>query len=194
MGSLAAYANLAQDWSFYEIDPAVERIARDARYFTFLESCGASCRVLIGDGRLLIEDAEARHDVLVLDAFSSDAIPIHLLTTEAIDLYLEHLTADGILAFHISNRHFDLRPVLGRAAANRGLTAMVRDDSDGSSEFPGALGSRWVVMARSVTNLALLSATPGWTPLNDDGRLVWTDDFRTFGRLWYGGSHPMGTP
>jgi hypothetical protein len=177
VGSLAAYAKEAQDWLFYEIDPAVERIARDSRYFTFLKSCGSSCRVLIGDGRLLIDSAGAKHQVLVLDAFSSDAIPIHLLTAEAIEIYLEHLSGDGLLAFHISNRHFDLRPVLGRVAATLGLVAIVRDDTSRDVDALGAQRSRWVVMARSAAALAGLPSSSGWMPLNDDGAPVWTDDF-----------------
>lgn len=177
VGSLAAYAKTTQDWSFYEIDPAVERIARDARYFSFLQDCGSSCRVLIGDGRLLINQSNEQHQVLVLDAFSSDAIPVHVLTSEAIEDYLTHLTPNGVLAFHISNRHFDLRPVLGRVAGAQGLVAMVRDDIDVGFHDPGTRGSRWVVMARNHAALAGLPARPGWAPLESDGGRVWTDDF-----------------
>ena len=116
VGSLAAYAAAGDQWTFYEIDPVVERIARDGRYFRFLEQCGRACRVIIGDARLSLERSPATHDIIILDAFSSDAIPLHLLTLEAVRVYLSRLRADGFLAFHISNRHVNLRPALARIA------------------------------------------------------------------------------
>lgn len=176
VGSLAAYAQPNQSWTFYEIDPSVERIAKDERYFTYLKACAAACRVAIGDGRLLIAAEPKKHDILVLDAFSSDAIPVHLLTTEALDEYLGHLSEGGVLAFHISNRHFDLRPVLGRAAANRNLLALMRFDSMPDAA-PGLSGSLWVVMARTPEVLAQLAANPDWKRMISDGRRAWTDDF-----------------
>jgi spermidine synthase len=177
VGSLAAYARVGQAWTFYEIDPTVERIARDGRYFTFLETCGRTCRVVIGDGRLSIRFSAEKHDIIVLDAFSSDAIPVHLLTREAIDEYLGTLRDDGVLAFHISNRHFDLEPVLSRVAADRRLFSVVREAAVAGTPELGHLASRWVVMARNAEVLSPLASDPGWKTSTTDGRRVWTDDF-----------------
>ena len=117
VGSLASYAGPAQRWTFYEIDPAVERIARDPSYFTYLEDCGARCQVMIGDARLSLARARPQQfGLIILDAFSSDAIPIHLLTREAMELYLSRLAPGGVIALHISNLHLSLSPVLGRVA------------------------------------------------------------------------------
>ena len=177
VGSLAAYARAGQAWTFYEIDPTVERIARDGRYFTFLETCGSTCRVVFGDGRLSIRFSADTHDIIVLDAFSSDAIPVHLLTREAIDEYLGTLRDDGVLAFHISNRHFDLEPVLSRVAADRGLFSVVRQAAIAGAPELGHLASRWVVMTRNAEVLSPLASDPNWKTTVTDGRRAWTDDF-----------------
>jgi spermidine synthase len=97
---LAAYARPGQSWTFFEIDPAVERIARDRRLFTYLDRCGRACRVVLGDARLSLQQDAGTYDVLVLDAFSSDAIPVHRITREAVALYLSRLRSGGLLAFH----------------------------------------------------------------------------------------------
>jgi hypothetical protein len=177
VGSLAAYARPGERWTFYEIDPMVERIARDDRFFTFLETCGSGCRVAIGDGRLSLARSPDRHDVLVLDAFSSDAIPVHLLTLEAIGLYVSRLSDAGVLAFHISNRHFDLRPVLARAADRQHLIAVVRAEGGLEANPLGYANSMWVTMARTTGALGSLNADPRWHRLLTDGLPTWTDDF-----------------
>ena len=121
VGSLASYAGPAQRWTFYEIDPAVERIARNPDYFTYLEECGTRCSVTIGDARLsLVRARPQQYGLIILDAFSSDAIPIHLLTREAMSLYLSRLAPGGVIAMHISNLHLSLSPVLGRGRAGPG--------------------------------------------------------------------------
>jgi spermidine synthase len=178
-GSLAAYARGDQRWSFYEIDPAVERIARNAEWFTYLRACDSRCEVVLGDARLSLAAFHGRHHLLVFDAFSSDAIPVHLLTAEALDLYLSKLAAGGVLAFHVSNRHLELQPVLARLATSRGLawraqlyrpTAADRD--------AGALPSQWVVMARSEEDLGPLGRDARWVGRDQPlGARVWTDDF-----------------
>jgi hypothetical protein len=176
-GTLAAYAQPGSRWTFYEIDAAVERIARDSRYFHYLERCGAACTVVIGDARLTLARSSETHDFLVLDAFSSDAIPIHLLTREALRTYETHLSADGVLALHISNRHINLAPVVARLARDQGLTALMRQDmySDGLNGFEASV---WVVMARSPERLQKIARdTTRWRPLVADGRPSWTDDF-----------------
>jgi hypothetical protein len=175
-GTLAAYSQPESRWTFYEIDGAVERIARDARFFHYLEHCGARCSVVLGDARLTLGESRVAHDILVLDAFSSDAIPIHLLTTEALRTYETRLSEDGILAFHISNRHIKLAPVIARLARERGLTALTRFDKTVDAKL-GFEASEWVVMARRPERLQGLAADAGWTPLMADARPAWTDDF-----------------
>jgi hypothetical protein len=175
-GTLAAYAQPDSRWTFYEIDGAVERVARDTRFFHYLEHCGARCAVVLGDARLTLADSDAAHDVLVLDAFSSDAIPIHLLTTEALRTYETRLSADGVLAFHISNRHIKLAPVIARLARERGLTALTRLDK-GVDPKNGFEASEWVVMARRPERLQRLASDTRWTGLIADARPAWTDDF-----------------
>jgi hypothetical protein len=175
-GTLAAYAQPGARWTFYEIDAAVERIARDARYFHYLEHCGEKCSVVLGDARLTLSESGVAHDILVLDAFSSDAIPIHLLTTEALRTYETRLAPNGVLAFHISNRHIKLAPVIARLARERGLTAVTRLDKAVDSKH-GFEASEWVVMARRPERLQALVADTRWTPLIADARAAWTDDF-----------------
>jgi len=175
-GTLAAYAQPGSRWTFYEIDAAVERIARDARYFHFLEHCAEKCSVVLGDARLTLAGSTVTHDILVLDAFSSDAIPLHLLTTEALRTYETHLSESGVLAFHISNRHIRLAPVIARLARERGLTAVTCLDK-GVDFKHGFEASEWVVMSRRPERLQALVADANWTPLVADARPAWTDDF-----------------
>ena len=176
-GTLAAYVQPGSRWTFYEIDGTVERIARDSQYFHYLERCGAACSVVLGDARLTLARSHETHDFLVLDAFSSDAIPMHLLTREALRTYEARLSPDGVLAFHISNRHINLAPVVARLARDRGLTALMRNDMYSDSES-GFEASMWVVMARSPERLAKIARdTTRWRPLVADARPAWTDDF-----------------
>lgn len=179
VGSLAAYAGPHQRWTFYEIDPAVERIARTTNYFTFLEECRHRCRVVLGDARLsLAASAEAQYGVLVVDAFSSDAIPVHLITREAMALYLNGLETDGVLAFHISNRHLDLAPVLSALAADAGLAGAEQSHEVSVDEAAsGRNSSRWVVMARDPQILEPLLRDQRWAPLAQPSVSLWTDDF-----------------
>jgi hypothetical protein len=180
VGTLSAYVRAGQEWTFYEIDPAVERMARDARYFTFLERCGAACRVVVGDARLSLAAAREQYGLIVVDAFSSDAIPVHLLTNEAMQVYLGHLAPDGVLAFHITNRHLDLEGVMGRLARANELLALQRIDvpTAGAAWAPGKLPSIWVSMARSRRALGDLLRTPGWrSPAVAPAARLWTDDF-----------------
>jgi len=181
-GSLAAYAKPTQDWTFYEINPAVERIARDTKFFTFLKNCRArTLNIVLGDARLRLKDTpNNQYDLFVLDAFSSDSIPMHLVTIEALRLYLEKLANGGILAFHITNRRLDLKPVFANLAYEANLIGLIRDDSqvDISDQISGKEGSVWVVMARHKKELSSLISDPRWKPLHPDPRVgVWTDDF-----------------
>ena len=180
VGTLAAYRAPQRQWTFYEIDPAVERIARTDRWFTFLADCGAACRVILGDARLsLAADRDTRYQLIVLDAFSSDAIPMHLLTNDAMRVYLAHLAPHGLLAFHISNRHLALSGVVGRLGAANGLAALDRlDIATGSSPMPDKTSSEWVVMGRSHDDLGPLAQSPAWSiPPVTPATPLWTDDF-----------------
>src|SRR5262249_45082582 len=125
-GGLACYAEPGQRWAVYQIDPAVERVARDPRYFTYLSDCRAGrLDVVLGDARLRLREApDHEFDLIVLDAFSSDAIPLHLLTREALHLYLDKLADHGLIAVHISNRFLDLAPVLGALARDADLACL----------------------------------------------------------------------
>lgn len=185
-GALAAYADSGVTMDFFEIDPAVIRIARDARYFTYLSDAaarpGSVVRTVEGDGRLaLLARPEASYDLLVIDAFSSDAIPTHLLTREAIDIYVSRLKPGGVVAFHVSSRYFDLRPVLARLAADRGLAIRVREDSEitPAQAAEAKRPSVWVVLARRDADFGpLAAAEPRWTtPYNDPRTPLWTDDY-----------------
>ncbi len=180
-GSLACYQQPGQQWTFYEIDPVVERIARDERYFTFLRDCAPNAPVVLGDARLSLAGApDGGYTLLFLDAYSSDSTPIHLITREALALYLAKLAPDGVLAFHISNQYLDLRPVLGDLAQDAGLVCLSQDDLMLSEEESrlGKSASQWVVMARDRADLGTLAGDQRWRPLaGRPGASVWTDDF-----------------
>jgi hypothetical protein len=180
VGSLASYAGPSQRWTIYEIDPAVEEVARNPSFFTYLQDCGARCEVVIGDARVSLGRARPeRFGVLILDAFSSDAIPIHLLTREALSLYLSRLAPNGIIALHISNLHLSLSPVLGRLAEDQGLVALwQREPATAGSLADGKFPSEWMVIARARADLGALATDPRWKPpvIAPDTPL-WTDDF-----------------
>ena len=179
IGSLATYATPGQSWTFYELDPAVERVARDPSLFTHLRDCAAGrLEVVIGDARLRLADAPAGHfELLILDAFSSDAIPIHLLTREALALYVSRRAPGGLIAFHISNRYLDLEPVLGALAADRGMVARVRADLTVTAEDRevGKQPTIWVVLADADADLGAIAANLRWSPARV-GRALWTDE------------------
>ena len=184
-GALACYGKPGQTFTFFEIDPLVERIARDPALFTYLRDCGASARIVIGDARLsLARVADHSFDLLVLDAFSSDAIPIHLLTQEALKLYFSKLTDDGIAAIHISNRYLNLEPVLGRLAEDLGLLALIRSDDEKTDEEEeqGKFSSTWVIMTRAQNSLAPFAEDERWQKL-ESGPDLWTDSYSNILRL-----------
>ncbi|HET7379655.1 MAG TPA: fused MFS/spermidine synthase [Gaiellales bacterium] len=178
-GSLCAYARPGDEWVFYELDPAIERLARDPRYFTFWRDCRAERRsVVIGDARVRLASADdARYAMLIVDAFSSDVIPVHLVTREAFDLYRRKTAAGGWIVFHVSSQHLDLEPVLAGLARDAGWVAYARDDLVLTPEerHAGKDPSRWVVLTSTRPALA---EHPQWHALAaaDDAR-VWTDDF-----------------
>lgn len=175
VGGLAAYGRPGDRYTYFEIDPTVVEIASNTEFFTYLSSSPANIDVVLGDGRLSLLDSTERFDVLIIDAFDSDAIPIHLLTLEAVETYLTRLQPDGVLAMHISNRHFSLEPVLGQIRSHLGIEGAVQFYSPSESDrSTGALPSHWVVLANNPAALSQLDER--WQPLPDDGPL-WTDDF-----------------
>jgi spermidine synthase len=174
-GTIGTYAAQGQEWDFYDIDPAIVRIASDPRYFTFLSDCTkASYRVILGDARLQLREAPAgKYGLLIMDAFSSDSVPAHLLTSEAMSLYLDKLSTDGVLAFHISNRYLNLEPLLSGLSRRAGLMALIRKDEE--RNVVGRYPSVWVVMARNDSALGAITKDEHWQRLQGD--MVWTDDF-----------------
>lgn len=180
-GAMVAYGTAGQEWTFYEIDPVVMRIAIDPGYFSYLADSGASWEIVPGDGRLSIASAESgMFDLIIVDAYGSDAIPVHTITREAVDVYVDRLTDDGLLAFHISNVYIDLEPVLGGIARSLDCAAFIRVDDAISPEEQrkGRSASTWVVLASSRDNLASFAGNPAWRELESDpDARVWTDDY-----------------
>jgi SAM-dependent methyltransferase len=184
-GTLSCFAQPGQDWRFFEIDPAIVRIATDPTRFTFLSRCAPKARIVLGDARLsLAREPAGRLDLLAVDAFSSDAIPIHLLTREALQVYRRALKPDGLLLVHISNRYLDLEPVLAAAAKRDGWQAAALDYSpDPADEGRNLSRSIWVAMALDRDTLVTLGIASGedahlWRPLRSrPGFAGWTDDY-----------------
>jgi hypothetical protein len=181
-GAMACHSRPGERWTFLEIDPTVERIARDPRLFTYLRDCPGGFDVVLGDARISLARApDRRYGLIVLDAFSSDAIPVHLLTREAVELYQARLEDGGVLAFHISNRFIDLEPVLGDLAQATGMTCMGRFDYAGVSAgeaIKGKSASHWLALGRRPADLGKLATDPGWHPCTRGGTgPPWTDDY-----------------
>jgi hypothetical protein len=181
-GSMVAYARPDQEWTYYEIDPTVIRIASSPSYFTFLSHSRAkSLNIIPGDGRLqLAQAADHTYDLLILDAFSSDAVPVHLLTSEALEMYLAKLRPGGILLFHISNRYLDLKPVLAGLASPLKLECRFYDDLELSEadRVAGKDFSQWALLAAPGSEIWKELANPRWRRYSLTGREpIWTDDY-----------------
>jgi hypothetical protein len=183
-GALAAYAEPGQRYTFHEIDPAVVRIAENPAYFTYLSDCrasGASYDVATGDGRLTMgRTPDGEYGIIVLDAFSSDSIPVHLLTREAMAIYLSKLKSGGVLAYHVSNQYMRLSPVVAREAADLGVAALVWEDDAEKDELisTGRYPSVWVAVARTEADLHPLAAEGRWRrPTVSPATPLWTDDY-----------------
>jgi hypothetical protein len=194
-GTVAAYALPGENWIFYEINPAVPRLAQDPRYFTYLDDArkrGANMQIVLGDARLSVAAGSNTHDLLIVDAFSSDAIPIHLLTREALLVYLAKLSPHGLIAFHVTNHYADLTRVLADLARNLGLSCAFFADKEARYR------SWWMVLAPSAGDIAGLFKGPAaWQKWNGprwewclgrSGVPVWTDDFSNL----YGALHLAG--
>jgi len=180
-GILACYKQHGEQWRFYEIDPLVIGIAADPNKFTFLSKCAPEAEIVTGDGRLALAKYTGNpYDVIVLDAFSSDAIPVHLLTIEAIKSYLMQLAEDGVLIFHISNRNLSLAPVLSAAAAELGLSGLHRSDGINLNELDRARNkatAKVLILARSNSHFGNLPSHSKWKSLPNPIKRVWTDDY-----------------
>ncbi len=173
-GTIATYGSKGDVYRFYDINPAVIGIAK--RDFSFVGKSDATIEIALGDARLNLEREEAQHfDVLAIDAFSSDAIPVHLITSEALAIYRRHVKPGGIIAFHVTNRYLDLAPVVQQLADAQGLHAvLVADDG----EEPMGSRSDWVLLSDSEDALDVegidevaetIEPHAGWR--------LWTDDF-----------------
>jgi spermidine synthase len=195
IGTVACYAHPGQEFSFYEIDDKVKSIAEDQAYFSNLADArrrGARVDIVLGDARLSMSKAADHHyRLIIVDAFSSDAIPVHLMTLEALELYLQKLAPDGIIAFHISNRYLDLEPVLSSLSRKAQLKCLVQHDSKG--DHPGKAASTWVIMARADDHKKAFGSLLGNVKETaaDDRRWYWIEkrshfysDARKDAKLW----------
>ena len=181
-GAMASYWREGASFTFYEIDPLVTQIAADPRYFSFLSHCArGECQIVLGDGRLQLAATPAEsHDLIVFDAFSSDAVPMHLLTREALQIYLDKLADGGLLLFHTTNTHLDLGAVLAALAADADLVCFGRQDLELSGEEfrAGKTPSSYVALARKREHLGSLARDARWREVEPrPGVPAWTDDF-----------------
>lgn len=171
VGAMASLVAREQSITFYEIDPVMHAIARE--HFSFLRRCDAHCSVRIGDGRVELRRAPDRYALIVMDAFNSSAIPTHLLTREAFDVYLDRLEPGGIIAVHVTNRYVDLEPVLAATAEQIGLRGLVREWKAPAHSDVFLADSRWVVLTRAGAPSPQLSSR--WAALHSTGVRAWTD-------------------
>lgn len=185
-GATVCYRTRGYEFTFYEIDPLVRDVAEDPKLFSYLAECGRGAyEVVLGDGRLKLAEASAgKYAMIVFDAFSSDSIPMHLLTREAIAMYLEKLSPGGTLVFHISNRHLDLKPVLAALAADAKLICLSGDDHAYFSTdldeklLTGIMPSAYIVLAKDPASLRGLRTRTNWSEIHPlPNARVWTDDF-----------------
>lgn len=198
-GTLACYAQPGQHWTAFEIDPAMEAIARNPKLFSYIAKCKPDMPVVLGDARLMLEKtAPASFDILAIDAFSSDAIPLHLMTKEAFVIYQRALSPDGILLVHITNRFLALEPVVAAIASETGWAMTVRNYQPQNNQPRGSFDSesRWLALTRTPKRMAQILATmpdngADWAPPAANSRqTVWSDDFASIlPAIRRGGSH-----
>ena len=180
-GTLASAGREGWKMTFYEIDPEVVKIATNPELFTNIQNSKAEIDFFIGDARLQLAKTGTTYTAIILDAFSSDAIPVHLITKEAVELYLQRLAPGGILAFHVTNRYLQLTPVLAGIAADLGLVAAARNDSviDEDDKIQRKkTKTKYVVLARRAPDLGPIEADQRWLWIKKDPkRRTWTDDY-----------------
>ena len=179
-GALACHFKKGEEAVFYELDPLVAQLAQDPAKFRFLSDCDIKVPVVLGDARLTLAKQSRLSNIILVDAFSSDSIPVHLLTLEAFDLYLSKLAPDGLIIIHISNNYFYLGEVLARAAASRGLHGMLKFDGHKNLDSELRSSSSVAVLARSRDDLAPFTQDKGWEALPPVQRAApWSDDYST---------------
>jgi hypothetical protein len=179
-GSVLCYRTQGQQWTIYEIDPGVDRIARDPRLFRYVDDCAPGTPTTLGDARISLQQAQDNtYAVMILDAYSADYVPVHLITREAVALYIQKMTTHGILAFHTSSFWVDLTPVLTSLAQDAGLVCYANHDSVLSMDEirKGKFASTWIVMAHQASDIAALIRNPRWRPCAPTNFRVWTDDY-----------------
>jgi len=180
-GALACYTRAGDNWIFYEIDQSIVDVASNPAYFTYKPLCAPQAKVVLGDARLTITDApNGAYDLIVVDAFSSDAIPIHLLTREAMAAYLSKLAPHGMIVMHISNRHLELASIVAGIASANGLETLINSQQDEQEDSAHYLYTSTVTaVARAPEDFgALKEANSGWEPLAPDPKQwIWTDDY-----------------
>ncbi len=182
IGTVAAYAEPQEEFVFFEIDPGVVRIAENPAWFSFLSDCRGTVRIVVDDARIALgREPDGSLDLLVVDAFTGDSVPTHLLTREALALYARKVKPDGVVALHVSNKYLDFMPVVERLAADGGWMALHGRDSDVPDEFARS-PSEWMAVSRSIDSIKAIYAAPTsdrwrWEPCaeNPAGR-PWTDD------------------
>ena len=195
VGTMACWKQPAQSWTFYEIDPLVVQVARDPRLFTFLSRCAPTSPVIVGDARLeLAKQKPGAYDLILADAFSSDAVPTHLITREAMQLYLNSVSENGVILVHVSNRNLALADVAVRAAQGAGAFVVQRIYLPARYDYAN-FASQVVAIARHREDLAPLMADPAWTVSEPSAGRMWTDDYSNIlepmvERL----QHPLRTP
>ena len=176
-GSLSCHRKDGEAWTFFEIDPEVVRLARDPAVFRFLSSCAPSAPIVLGDARLTLAASPQQYDLIVLDAFSSDAIPTHLLTREALRGYLARLSPRGMILMHISNRHVELPSVVAAVGAAEGLVTFSKADENANQFMTDFHAAALVaVLARNEADLGTLPGSAGWRKV-DSVVAPWTDDY-----------------
>jgi hypothetical protein len=178
-GTMACFAGGDETWRFYEIDPLMVDIAANKNLFSFMTNCAPDAAVVVGDARLtLSQEPNRAFDVIIIDAFSSDSIPIHLMTREAMELYFTKLKDDGLLVMHISNRHLDLEKPIARLAEAAGRAGIVGRGPQGSQNLIERTPSKWIALAATPQRLAHLGLGESWQPMAaSDGGRPWTDDY-----------------
>jgi spermidine synthase len=182
IGTMLCYGQPGQKWTIYEIDPLVERIARDKRHFRYFSDClePSAIELVHGDARRSLMIAPPRQfDLLVLDVFNSAAVPVHLLTREAFAIYEDRLRKHGLILVNFSNRYLNLKPILSHLVEDAGLHALVQNYIPSEGSRASHASANWAIIARDPADLHMFRSDPRWTPLGPEGQRgkVWTDDY-----------------
>lgn len=178
IGAMACHRKPNQDWFFYEIDAQVDKIARNSALFSFISSCTPDAPTYLGDARTMLTlQSDKRYDILMIDAYSSDSVPLHLTTREAMELYMQRLSDHGILIYHVSNRYYDLVPPLLRSAESLGLVALHQDYWE-QDDIPDLIDASMdmLMIARKKQDFGAMAEDPRWKLLEGDGGQLWTDE------------------